>query len=199
MGALHFTLKAVGKNTQISGTMVFLPYCKGCCVCFLSCGGRRFSLRFGWPATEWETGPEPNMAEKFSAKWPAAIFRGAGGFPKWPKMARQIVGQLKFGDFLPAIFRPFWDPSEKWPPAISPAVSRPVLVLGPFPILQQAGQVANLSQPKTCVHQAKCSIFICVRPVQKVGYQKRCLGRGCDEALFSEKKGFSLKRGEAIQ
>ena len=25
------------------------------------------------------------------------------------------------------------------------------------------------------------------------------LGRGCDEALFSEKKGFSLKRGEAIQ
>ena len=25
------------------------------------------------------------------------------------------------------------------------------------------------------------------------------LGRGCDEALFSEKKGFSVKRGEAIQ
>ena len=27
----------------------------------------------------------------------------------------------------------------------------------------------------------------------------RFLGRGCDEALFSEKKGFSVKRGEAIQ
>ena len=27
----------------------------------------------------------------------------------------------------------------------------------------------------------------------------RFLGRGCDEALFSEKKGFSMKRGEAIQ
>ena len=25
-------------------------------------------------------------------------------------------------------------------------------------------------------------------------YQSRFLGRGCDEALFSEKKGFSVKR-----
>ena len=31
------------------------------------------------------------------------------------------------------------------------------------------------------------------------GCQSRFLGRGCDEALFSEKKGFSVKRGEAIQ
>ena len=30
-------------------------------------------------------------------------------------------------------------------------------------------------------------------------YQSRFLGRGCDEALFSEKKGFSVKSGEAIQ
>ena len=30
-------------------------------------------------------------------------------------------------------------------------------------------------------------------------YQSRFLGRGCDEALFSEEKGFSVKRGEAIQ
>ena len=29
--------------------------------------------------------------------------------------------------------------------------------------------------------------------------QSRFLGRGCDEALFSEKKGLSVKRGEAIQ
>ena len=30
-------------------------------------------------------------------------------------------------------------------------------------------------------------------------YQSRFLGRGCDEELFSEKKGFSVKREEAIQ
>ena len=30
-------------------------------------------------------------------------------------------------------------------------------------------------------------------------FQSRILGRGCDEALFSEKMGFSVKRGEAIQ
>ena len=29
--------------------------------------------------------------------------------------------------------------------------------------------------------------------------QRRFLGRGCDEALFSEKKEFSVSRGEAIQ
>ena len=29
--------------------------------------------------------------------------------------------------------------------------------------------------------------------------QSRFLGRGCEEALFSEKMGFSVKRGEAIQ
>ena len=29
--------------------------------------------------------------------------------------------------------------------------------------------------------------------------QSRFLGRGCDEALFSERKGFSVKSGEAIQ
>ena len=30
-------------------------------------------------------------------------------------------------------------------------------------------------------------------------HQSRFLGRGCDEALFSKKKGFSVKRREAIQ
>ena len=29
--------------------------------------------------------------------------------------------------------------------------------------------------------------------------QSRFWGRGCDEALFSEKKGFSVERGEPIQ
>ena len=30
-------------------------------------------------------------------------------------------------------------------------------------------------------------------------FQSQFLGRGCDEAIFSEKKGFSVKRGQAIQ
>ena len=42
----------------------------------------------GWPVTGWETGPEPKMAEKWPAKWPAAISWGGGGGPKmagkWP-------------------------------------------------------------------------------------------------------------------
>ena len=29
-------------------------------------------------------------------------------------------------------------------------------------------------------------------------FRSRFLGRGCDKALFSEKKGFSVKRGEAF-
>ena len=33
-------------------------------------------LRLGWPATEWESGTKPKMAEKRPAKWPAAIFLG---------------------------------------------------------------------------------------------------------------------------
>ena len=37
---------------------------------------------------------------------------------------------------------------------------------------------------------------VMVFSVPKLG---RFLGRGCDEALFSEKKGFSVKRAEAIQ
>ena len=31
---------------------------------------------------------------------------------------------------------------------------------------------------------------------KEVSNRSRFWGRGCDEALFSEKKGFSLKRGE---
>ena len=29
-------------------------------------------LRLGWPATAWETGPEPEMVEKWPAEWPVA-------------------------------------------------------------------------------------------------------------------------------
>ena len=36
-------------------------------------------LGVGWPGTEWETGPEPKTAEKWTA-----IAQG-GGVPKWPK------------------------------------------------------------------------------------------------------------------
>ena len=36
--------------------------------------------------------------------------------------------------------------------------------------------------------------FYCNAP-----YQSRFLGRGCDEALSAKQKGFSVKRGEAIQ
>ena len=77
-------------------------------------------------------------------------------------MAWQIAEHLKFGDFLPILplarpfFRPFWDPlppppPEKWLPAISPAISRPFLVLGLFPILWQASQVAKLVPQRNCV------------------------------------------------
>ena len=37
------------------------------------------------------------------------------------------------------------------------------------------------------------------RVAKSENFRSRFLGRGCDEALFSEKKGFSVKRGEAIQ
>ena len=50
-------------------------------------------------------GPKPKAAEKWRAKWPAAILGGGGGFPKWPRSGGQIAGQRKFGDFLPV--RPF--------------------------------------------------------------------------------------------
>ena len=41
--------------------------------------------------------------------------------------------------------------------------------------------------------------FFAVTNLGQETHQSRFLGRGCDEALFSEKKGFSVKRGEAIQ
>ena len=55
-----------------------------------------FSLWLGWPATEWETGPEPKKVGEM-----------AGGH-FWGFQNGQIAGQLKFGDFLP--IRPFARP-----------------------------------------------------------------------------------------
>ena len=49
--------------------------------------------------------------------------------------------------------------------------------------------------------QSRVDLSCCVFPsfvVFEGPNQSRFLGRGCDEALFSEKKGFSVKRGEAI-
>ena len=44
--------------------------------------------------------------QNWSAKWPAAIFRGV---PNWPKNGRANSRTAKI---WPAIFRPFWDPSR---------------------------------------------------------------------------------------
>ena len=38
-------------------------------------------------------------------------------------------------------------------------------------------------------------IFYFFSSAEGKGDQSRFLGRGCDKALFSEKKGFSVKRG----
>ena len=61
-------------------------------------------LRHGWPATGWETGPEPKMAGEMAGGHFSAGFR---------KMARQTAGQLKFGDSLTIrpVARPFFDHS----------------------------------------------------------------------------------------
>ena len=42
-------------------------------------------------------------------------------------------------------------------------------------------------------------MFVCVCSRLRAFCQSPFLGRGYDEALFTEKKGFSVKRGEAIQ
>ena len=70
-------------------------------------------LRLGWPATEWETGPEPKMAGEMAGS------HFLGGFQNGRKMAGQMAGQLKFGDFLHVrpFARPFlghfWTPTKK--------------------------------------------------------------------------------------
>ena len=80
-------------------------------------------LRLGWPATEWETGPEPKMAAE---KWPPAIL--GGGVLRWPKNGRangwtcRKSPNFSCPAICPAIFRPFWNPPKKWLPAISPAI-----------------------------------------------------------------------------
>ena len=54
------------------------------------------------PATEWETGPEPRMAEKWLAKWPAAISQGGS------QNGRKMAGQPKNHQILAV--RPFSRP-----------------------------------------------------------------------------------------
>ena len=67
------------------------------------------------------------MAEK----WPGT----------WPDI--QKITRFQLSDFLPCHFAAILGPPPKnWLPAISPAIFRPFLVLGRFPILSQASQVA---------------------------------------------------------
>ena len=50
-----------------------------------------------------------------------------------------------------------------------------------------------------CWLAAATNIPVCFMDAEEAVFQSRFLGRGCDEALFSEKKGSSVKRGEVIQ
>ena len=84
----------------------------------------------------WKLGHTPSTAGTFRKKF--------GGAPKvkWPRNGQtnswpaKIWGSSAFPAICLAIFQPFWDPPpEKWPPAISPAISLPFLVLGPLPII----------------------------------------------------------------
>ena len=93
------------------------------------------ALRLGWPATEWETGPEPKMAGEMAGEMAGGHF--SGGSRNGPKNGRTNGWTAKnrpnFGcpAICPAIFRPFRDPPEKWPPAISPAISPAIFGSGP--------------------------------------------------------------------
>ena len=107
-------------------------------------------LRLDWPATEWATGPEPKMACEMACEMAGSHFVGES-----PKMAGQMARQLKFGEFCisghwpghsSAILEP---PPTKWPPAISPAISRPFWVLGRFASLWE-GPVASGEVWGTC-------------------------------------------------
>ena len=79
---------------------------------------RQLALRLGWPATEWEMGPEPKMAGEMAGQIAGGHF--SGGSDMAEKMAGKMAGQPKIGQILAGGRRPF---------------GRPFLVLGPFPIL----------------------------------------------------------------
>ena len=57
----------------------------------------------GWLATEWETGPQPTMAEE----WPAAIC-AVGGFSTWQKKWPQNIDK-----FPVLLFLVFWGKARK--------------------------------------------------------------------------------------
>ena len=127
-------------------------------------------------------------------------------------MAGQIVGQLKFGDFLPVrpfaptIFRPFWEPlPEKWPPAILQAISRPFFghfwFWDCFPFCgRQAKSQAEFTKGR--VYKLVRGRYV-NRPLlgdDEVGPSEPIFGNGDATKHFSVKeKGFSVKGGEAIQ
>ena len=90
-----------------------------------------FTLRLGWPATEWETGPEPQMAGGHFS----------GGFRTGCKMAGPMAGEQKFGRFLAVqpfvwqFFCHFGTPLKNGRRPFRRPFLWPFLVLGPFPIL----------------------------------------------------------------
>ena len=94
-----------------------------------------------------QTGQEPKMARDMAGEMAGGHF--SRGVPKWPRsgQANGRTGRKSPNFSWPAIclaiFRPFSNTPGKWPLAISPAISRPFLVLDPFPILQQASLVAR--------------------------------------------------------
>ena len=71
-------------------------------------------LQLGWPATEWETGPESKMA--------GGHFSGGGSemAEKWPGKWLDSQNLADFG--CSAICPAISETPEKWPPAISPAI-----------------------------------------------------------------------------
>ena len=65
-------------------------------------------MRLGWPATQWETGPEPKVAKQWPANGPQPFLRV--GPPNWPKNSRanrRIGRKSPILAVCPASFRPF--------------------------------------------------------------------------------------------
>ena len=151
----------------------------------------RQGLRLGWPATERETGPEPKMAGEMAG----SQFLG-GGFQHGRKMA----GQLKFGDFLSIrpLAQQFFGHSGT-PEMAGHFAGHFSATFGSGPVCHSvAGQPSRKARLinvhfRKDVLGCRASRFKALR-----GTRSRFLGRVDDEALFSEKMGFSVKSGETF-
>ena len=94
---------------------------------------------------KWEMGPELEMAEKWLAKWPAAIFRGRA--PKWMKNGRANGRIAACPAIRPAIFSAILGPPRKI--AASHFASH-FSAIYPFPTCSSsvAGQVGRNKRPR---------------------------------------------------